>query len=497
MLMKSFAPFCRGHVARLLGAVLGCSAASTPAAPVADAWPPTVRAALTQAGLPDEALSAVVVPLGAAGERLPPRLSVQAERPMQAASVMKLFTTYAALDRLGPAWTWKTPVELGGPVVRGVLRGPLVIHGQGDPTLVIERWWLLLKRVRELGVQDIHGDIVLDQGAFRTPAERAGDFDGEPLKPYNVLPRALVVNFQSVTLRVRPEPGARWARVSVQPSLAGVHWPRRVKQQGEVCGDWRAGLQLDLTQATRPALRGSYAPACGEREWELAWPDDAAYGPRVVEALWRELGGQLHGHVIERPEQPEIAPGQAAFEFASPPLPVVVRDINKFSNNLMARQLFLTLGLSQGEGSLDRAREVVSTWAKERAGCEASELSLDNGSGLSRNERVSAGCLARLLQAAWAGPVMPELLTSLPVAGVDGTAQRRTAEAVGPAAGRAHIKTGLLKDVAAVAGVVEAASGRRYAVVGLINHPSINTNGGAARVVLDALLRWSAEDTAR
>jgi D-alanyl-D-alanine carboxypeptidase/D-alanyl-D-alanine-endopeptidase (penicillin-binding protein 4) len=474
--------------------VLGAASAAA-----AEALPPVVHAALAQAGVPDEALSAVVVPLGVAGERLAPRLSLQAERPMQAASVMKLFTTFAALERLGPAWTWQTPVELGGPVARGVLRGPLVIHGQGDPTLVIERWWLLLQRVRELGVRDIRGDIVLDQSAFRASRDGQGgrasaaDFDGEPLKPYNVLPRAIVVNFQTVTVRLRPLPGGRFASVTTQPALAGVRWPERVKLQGDACGDWRAGLQLDLSRPTRPALRGSYPAACGEREWELAWPDDAAYGPRVIEALWRQLGGQLRGHVIERSEQPESERADAAFVFSSPPLHAVVRDINKFSNNLMARQLFLTLGLSQGDGSVEQAREVVAAWARERAGCDARELVLDNGSGLSRSERSSAGCLARLLQAAWAAPVMPELLASLPVVGVDGTAARRGAEAVGPAWARAHVKTGSLKDVAAVAGVVLGDSGRRYAVVGLLNHP----DASAARGALDALLRWSAEDAPR
>jgi D-alanyl-D-alanine carboxypeptidase/D-alanyl-D-alanine-endopeptidase (penicillin-binding protein 4) len=483
-------------------ALLGAGALAAvwaPCARAADvlvpALPPAVHAALAQAGVPDDAMSAVVVPLSASGERLLPRLSVQAGRVMQAASVMKLFTTYAALDQLGPAWTWKTPVELGGPVSKGVLRGPLVIHGQGDPSLVIERWWLLLKQVRDLGVREIRGDIVLDQSAFRVPTENPADFDGEPLKPYNVLPRALVVNFQSVSLRLRPDADGRNASLSVQPSLAGVRWPERVKLQGSACGDWRAGLQIDLSKPTRPTFKGYYPASCGEREWELAWPNDAAYGPRVVEALWRELGGKLRGQAVERNEAPDAAAAtvSAAFEFASLPLHEVVRNINKFSNNLMARQLFLTLGLNRGEGSIERAREAVASTAKARAACNADELVLDNGSGLSRTERTSAACLARLLQAAWAGPVMPELLASMPVVGVDGTTAKRTADGVGSALARAHIKTGSLKDVAAIGGVVLADSGRRYVVVALINHPNAN----AARSALDAMLRWSAEDTAR
>jgi serine-type D-Ala-D-Ala carboxypeptidase/endopeptidase (penicillin-binding protein 4) len=178
-----------------------------------------------------------------------------------------------------------------------------------------------------------------------------------------------------------------------------------------------------------------------------------------------------------------------SFVFESRPLADTVRDINKFSNNVMAQQLFLTLGLMQaGAGTPEAAREVMGRFAQERTACQAPELVIDNGSGLSRSARSSAACLASLLQSAWGSPVMPELLASLPVAGLDGTA--RKGRELGPAQGRAHLKTGTLDDSTGLAGIVLGQSGRRYVFVAMVNHP----RAGAARTALESLVQWTAQD---
>jgi len=128
---------------------------------------------------------------------------------------------------------------------------------------------------------------------------------------------------------------------------------------------------------------------------------------------------------------------------------------------------------------------VVRRWWQQRI--SASEApTLDNGSGLSRQERISAQGLARLLQTAWASPLMPELMSSLPIAGIDGTLKRSQAQSPG----RAHLKSGSLRDVVAVAGYVHAASGQRYVLVALVNH----ANANAARPALEALLDWTVRD---
>jgi D-alanyl-D-alanine carboxypeptidase/D-alanyl-D-alanine-endopeptidase (penicillin-binding protein 4) len=162
----------------------------------------------------------------------------------------------------------------------------------------------------------------------------------------------------------------------------------------------------------------------------------------------------------------------------------VVRDINKFSNNVMAEMLFLTLAAQHGAAPAtpEAARAWLRRWWTERLGEAGDEVVVHNGSGLSRDNRLSARALARLLQAAYAGPAMPELMSSLPVAGADGTLRRARG-----AAGRAHLKTGSLRDVAGIAGYVLGANGRRRVLVAIINHPNAN----AARPALDALTLWA------
>jgi D-alanyl-D-alanine carboxypeptidase/D-alanyl-D-alanine-endopeptidase (penicillin-binding protein 4) len=132
-------------------------------------------------------------------------------------------------------------------------------------------------------------------------------------------------------------------------------------------------------------------------------------------------------------------------------------------------------------GSFDASREVLQRWWRERVGGEVPVF--DNGSGLSREERISAQALARLLQTAWSSATMPELMSSLPITGLDGTLKRSKAQGV------AHLKTGSLRDVAGVAGFVDGANGKRWVLVAVLNHPNAN----AARPALDALIDWVAQ----
>jgi D-alanyl-D-alanine carboxypeptidase/D-alanyl-D-alanine-endopeptidase (penicillin-binding protein 4) len=445
----------------------------------AQSLPEQVLQALQQAQVPPEHLAVVVQEAGSPT----PRLQSQADVPMNPASVFKLLTTTAALDLLGPAYSWSTPVWIDGPVKRGVLQGSLVIKGSGDPKLVVERVWLLLRRVRELGVREIRGDIVLDHSAFAPPAGSPADFDGEPLQPYNVQPDALMLNFKSVVYAFVPDPAQKVAHVAVEPRLEGLKVDATVPLSDGPCGDWRGKLKPSFDDPRLVRFAGRYPADCGVREWPVAPPGPERYDARLIEALWRDLGGVLRGQVRDGVAPADVPP---TFTLSSPPLAEVVRDINKFSNNVMAQQLFLTLGASlRGSGTPEASRQVLSQWLNDRFGEAAAGAVVDNGSGLSREQRVSARLLARVLQAAYAGPVMPELMSSLPVSGTDGTARRMPG-----APGRAHLKTGSLRDVAGIAGYVLAASGRRYLLVALINDP----RAPAARAALDALVQWTSDD---
>ena len=453
---------------------------SMPSRAAPDALPPSVAAALDRAKVPRESVFAMVQEVGGAR----PRLTWQTEQPANPASLMKLLTTFSALELLGPAWTWTTPVWLQGTLRDGVLDGNLVLKGSGDPKLVLERMWLLLRRVQQLGVREIRGDIVLDRSAFVVPEQSPADFDGEALRPYNVRADALMLNYKAVVFTFTPDAARGIAVISTDPPLAGVRVDTGVPLTAGACEDWRGALRADFTDPMRLRFAGSFAAACAEKTWAVAYADPERYNARALLGMWKEMGGRIGGTVRDG-AAPATPP---SFELASPSLAEVIRDINKYSNNVMAQQLFLTLGLTQrGAGTPDAAREVMRQWAQARLGTAGVTLAIDNGSGLSRESRVSAQLLTRLLLAAWASPVMPELMASLPVAGVDGTLKRSRATL-----GRAHLKTGSLRDVAGIAGYVLANSGRRYVVVAIANHPNAN----AARPAFDALVQWAAGDAA-
>jgi D-alanyl-D-alanine carboxypeptidase/D-alanyl-D-alanine-endopeptidase (penicillin-binding protein 4) len=280
------------------------------------------------------------------------------------------------------------------------------------------------------------------------------------------------------------------ARVALDTPLAHTTVDASVPlaAAGTPCGDWRAGLRASA-EPRRLRFAGSYPAACGERNWPLADAEPASYDARLLLGLWQELGGTLSGRVREG-AAPEGTP--PTLTLRSPPLAEVVRDINKFSNNVMAQQLLLTLALNAVPAgtpappvTAERAREVLAAWLAERTGALDAAVVVDNGSGLSRLSRLPARRLARLLQQAADGPHFGELLASLPISGQDGTLRRSRAPE-----GRAQLKTGSLREVTALAGYVLSDSGRRYIFVAMVNHPQ----AGAARPALDTLVQWTVRD---
>lgn len=461
--------------------------------------PRAVAEALRAADIPASAVSLWVAPVDANA----PRLAHRSNELRPAASVMKLFTTGAALHMLGPAWTWQTDTALGGPLSPdGTLSGPLYLRGSGDPSLRMEQVYLMLMRWRAAGLRHIHGDIVIDRQAFAIPEHDPWAFDGQGLRPYNAGPDALLLNHQAITLHFAPD-AARPGQISVAmaPALAGVTLDAQLTPDAtRPCGDWRTALTLLMRDGIGTTargisprqlqIRGAYPLSCGTQTWPALWQSNSGldFTARLLTQTWLDLGGTLDGQVRPGTWPVGLAPWQT---WTSEPLPLVVRDINKFSNNVMARQLFLTLG-SPHAANLEQARDAVARTVWEAthstlapSPCDPAHLVLDNGSGLSRTEGSSAACLGAWLQALWVSPHMPDLMASLPITGVDGTARRWQG-----APGHAHIKTGSLAGVSAMAGYVDGVSGRRHVVVGIVQHPQAS----AARTVLDALLNWARQD---
>ena len=444
---------------------------------VAATLPPEVSAALKEAGIAQRSVAIVVQ--GVDAEQ--PLISHNVKQAMNPASAMKLVTTYAALELLGPAYTWRTAALSDSPPVAGRLNGSLFLRGSGDPRLALEQFWLLLRQLRARGISEIAGDLVLDRSAFALPAHDPAEFDNEPLRPYNAGPDALLVNLKSLRLTLQPDEAKKAVTVISETPDEGLRITNRLTLGNEACGDWREKLKVAVNGDTIE-LNGSLAAACGEKALHLSpWPADVQV-ERMFRTLWRELGGSLRGQVREG-KTPDDARLLAAQD--SPALGEIVREINKYSNNVMARQLFLTLA-AERPATPDGARRRIKTWLDEK-NLKLPELVLDNGSGLSRSERISAEGLSQLLLAAWQSPVMPELMSSLPLAGVDGTLKKRLGNS--SASGRAHLKTGYLEGVRAIAGYVLDASGKRWVVVCLINDPRARLGKPA----IDALLRSVAE----
>ena len=464
---------------RLIGIVAAMFFAATAHAV---ALPATVLQSLKQAGIP---VDGVAIEVRRTDARRP-LLNLNADRPMNPASTMKLLTTYAALDLLGPAYSWKTEAWLEGELKDGVLHGNLVLKGYGDPKLTLEQFWLWLRELRARGLHEIRGDLVLDRSFFELPPHDSAAFDNDPVRAYNVGPDALLLNFNALRLRYLPDAGGM--RVISEPPLDGVRLDNRLMPQSAPaasknnCDNWDDGI-LVQPDGDSVVLQGGYPGECGEREQHLSVMPHTRYVEAVFRALWQELGGTLKG------KQREGVVGADARLFSthySEPLSAVIRDINKFSNNVMARQVFLTLGAVAQEGassSLERSTQAMQDWLRKQK-LDFPELVLENGAGLSRSERISAAHLAQLLQHAAAHPLGAEFEASLPILGVDGSVKKRLRES--PAASHAHLKTGTLEGVKTIAGYVRTQGGREWVVVFLINHP----NAKYGQAAQDALIEW-------
>jgi D-alanyl-D-alanine carboxypeptidase/D-alanyl-D-alanine-endopeptidase (penicillin-binding protein 4) len=452
-------------------------------ATAATSYPPPVEAALRASGLPADSVGVLVQDVTASQ----PLIAANAERGMLTASVIKVLTTYAGLEMLGPAHAWSTEVHANGSIREGVLDGDLIIRGLGDPKITLESFWLLLRAVRGRGVREIRGDLVLDRSYFLVDEVDPGRFDNEPTQPYNTLPDALLVNHKAVRLTLTPDLESRRVRISAEPPLAEIQIVNNVLLDNAPCGDWRARLRQEVRNegmAARFSFSGHLSAQCGEQARYYSVLAPQVYTAGLFRALWAELGGSLAGGIREG-TVPRGAMLIARQE--SPALAELVRDINKFSNNVMARQLYLALGAAAfgAPATAEKSERAVRQWLAHK-GLDVPGLALENGSGLSRIERISTRGMGNLLVAAWRSPVMPELIASMPLVGVDGTFRRRIRH--GNVNGQAHIKGGSINGVRGIAGYVLDASGRRWAVACLINHPKV-TNANA-QPIFDSLLTW-------
>jgi D-alanyl-D-alanine carboxypeptidase/D-alanyl-D-alanine-endopeptidase (penicillin-binding protein 4) len=444
--------------------------------------PEELAAAIKNAGFSREGIGLFIQAVG--DDK--PIVAFQADKPLNPASVIKLVTTAASLEKLGSGYRWSTSVAYTGNIDGETLKGNLYFRGNGDPYLTPERFWLLLNRISIFGIRNISGDVVFDNSYFDPGHIDYAAFDEQPYRTYNVGPNALLVGFQATEFHFRAD--EKQVRITPFPDSPTLQIINKMKLVNGDCGNWQKRLELDThtsNEVLQVTFSGQYARACDKRTLYRRVADAHDHYQHFFLPLWRQLGGSVDGKVMQGmlPDNTTLA-----FEEPSISLGEAVRMINKYSNNVMTRQVLLSLGaLAFGPpGTTEKGIAAVKAWLAQSK-LDSSALRLDNGAGLSRDERISAALLGQLLLYVYQQAYMPEFIASLPVAGFDGSMAHRFTD--GPLLGRAHIKTGLLDFVQSMAGYVTTTSGKRYAVVLLHNDPRAHTKAG--QELQDEVIRWT------
>ena len=442
--------------------------------------PDSVLIALQKAKIP---LQNVAIYVQALDENQP-IISHNAKQPFNPASVMKLVTTNAALDLLGPSYRWRTEIYTDGTVNNDVLKGNLIIKGYGDPSLNEAEMRRLLVSLQQAGVKEILGNLVLDKSYFAQTVGSRVTFDTETYRAYNAMPSALLVNSRATSFKFQAL--ANQANVVQEVAVPEIKVINQLKLTQGDCIDWRNQFKY-VVKAEKDtatiAFTGNYSADCDEKYLELSLFDDSQYAYFIFRKLWQELGGSFHGKL----ENQAIMPISAVKLISqnSKSLADVLRDINKYSNNLMARQLLLTIAAEKSGLPATEllGEQAINSWLRSK-NMNFSELVIENGSGLSRVERISAQHLGDMLVSAYHSPVMPEFMSSLPIVGVDGTVMKRLKDS--PAIAHAHLKTGSIDSVSSIAGYVLDANNKRWAMVFLVNH----AQAASAKAAQDALIEW-------
>lgn len=442
--------------------------------------PETVFAALKAENVAPENVSVFIQRI----DETQPLLSHQAAVSRNPASVMKLLTSYAALELLGPSYRWKTQFYGLSYPKQGVLDGGLWIKGSGDPTMNTAALNEVVSELKQkYNLNEICCDVVLDQTAYAKQSFDAAAFDAKPYRAYNAPAQAVMLNQQAVRLQFSPS--AKGLVTVVYPQWKTLIKNIDVKLTDADCGDWKNALKIKR-EGQSLTVQGSFPKSCGDKYIDINWLDGGDYFGNVLASAWEDGGGRWlkkSALTIKAASVPQNA--VLLTEHASETLAEAMREMNKSSNNVIARSMYLSLSRAGDETQIAttaKSEQVLKAWLKNK-GLIFPELVLENGAGLSRVERISAEHLGALLVSAYHSPVMPELMASLPIYGVDGTLKSRKDS---PLYGRAHLKTGSLDGVRTIAGYVLDAKGRRWVMVVLAN----GENAGATKPAQDALLTW-------
>jgi len=409
-----------------------------------------------------------------------PLLAYQDDTARVPASVMKLITSYASLGILGPNYRWPLDVLTRGTVRNGTLQGDLYIKGYGSPEFNTEALRKVLRGIRQKGIRNVSGRVVFDNTYFNSASKYQGSFDSKSQVAYNAKPDALLFNQRLNSFQVRTS-GKR-VHVSTKTPTHNLKIVNKMRKTRRGC---RPRISVSkrggLTQVT---FRGNYSSRCGTRTYTrvISEPSNMVYGS--MRSMWkREVGGTLNTRFAMGRVPSNARPLLRTY---SRTLAQILPTIDKKSNNVMARQLLLTIGAktSRGQGTERNGAEAVGAWLNSR-GLHFPELRIENGSGLSRTARISARHVGDLLVDAYRSPYRNILMQALAIAGVDGTMKRRLRGT--RVRGKGYFKTGTLRDVRSIAGYVKASDGKTYVMAILHNDPKARHRALAAH---DKLIEW-------
>jgi D-alanyl-D-alanine carboxypeptidase/D-alanyl-D-alanine-endopeptidase (penicillin-binding protein 4) len=462
----------QGRIALALLACMALSGGSI-AAGSGTAVPAGITQLIGAQRLPSSAASFVIIDPDTGGVVM----SHNPDTPRSPASTIKTVTTFAALDMLGPAFIWQTRAWIHD--------GDLYLQGGGDPYMTLERWWSFVHGLRAQGLKSIPGDIVIDDTAFSLANEDPGAFDRRPNRSYNVVPDALMVNFQSVDFRLAADADTHRVEISASPAPVNLDIENHIRYAAGRCNGSAARVDFKVasSQWDRVVFSGALSPHCAERTFARVLLQPATYAFGTFVGLWRETGGEFSGKLRIAPTPGDA---KALYSFDSLSLAEIVRLTNKHSSNLMARHLLLTLGKERfgAPGTVEKGVTAITEWSRER-GFDLSGVDIDNGSGLSRSTHISVLQMAKILSAAYHSRFAPEYLASFPLGGMDGTLRSRMKAAP---AGSVRLKTGHLNGVSGVAGFVTTPKGKTYVLVSLVNN--VRADFGAAEPLHEALAAW-------
>lgn len=468
-------------------AVLAVGASVSVAAPPGSAdsptrlWSTEVRDYALKALNNEEGLSVAAVPLNGPGIEQ----YVHADEPMSPGSIMKLVTTYAALEILGPTHHWNTDFLTDGQMVGDTLEGNLYVRFGGDPKLTLERLWSTLRELRQMGVTSIDGHLVMDGSYFRVDEgfpsfEDNGD---NPYRPFLVEPSAYLTNLNLLHFQVRAD--ERGTQAWTTPDLAEVRIDNRVTAVPEgPCPsrrsfDWEPVFDDNMQVTVR--VTGELPQGCRTTTYMSLLPHEQ-YTASLIRSVLEETGVTISGASITG-KTPDDA--RLVMRTTSPDLVTMVRDINKWSSNVMARQMLLSIGAENRKEDEQDDRvagiRVIYDWLEDK-GINTAGMVIDNGAGLTRHGRISTRQGVQILQHAWNSPFASDLMASMPIIAMDGTMARRLRNEGMQGEGR--IKTGYLENVRSIAGFTRDENNTTWAVVGIVNNdPAWNGQSVLDRVL--------------